>query len=347
MLKKMRRAIARAVGALALVLGALLASQVPAFAQTCTTSAQYGICFYADPGTDVQNNVWNLSAQPASTQTLTANSVDNWSVTADMPAGNTQVVSYPDTNWIPANPEPMTYYDDIDSRFHVTLPARPGGTDDYEAAYDVWLGNLAGGAGAQEVMIWNDNHNQTPSGSDTGVTWTDPTTRDVYTIWASFPGNPVSLVADTNTATGSADIFAAINDLYNSGYITTDTLYAIDYGFEICSTSGAAENFSVSSYSLAATPAPGAPTLLTVSTSGVTVRATWSAGTGATEYQYQLVTPGGTVAAGPGNTRGTSAAISGTKAGSVIFQVRSGNASGWSPWWTASNTLTLTKPTGR
>src|SRR6185437_13046485 len=75
----------------------------------CATSADDGLC--PAPGHDysypadtlsngrnlyLANNIWNHRALPSATQTMTAYDPGNWSVTANMTAGNTAVISGPE-----------------------------------------------------------------------------------------------------------------------------------------------------------------------------------------------------------------------------------------------------------
>ena len=115
----------------------------------CTTSAAKGRCGPYDTyrhiagttsSTYIGNNVWNPI--PGQKQTLYANDPGDWSVVADLPAGNTAVVSYPS---IGANygqitdvPTPLTDYSSFYSSFRENMHATTG-TSAW-AAYDIWLG---------------------------------------------------------------------------------------------------------------------------------------------------------------------------------------------------------------
>jgi hypothetical protein len=216
---------------------------------------------------DVTNDAWNaenngtFTGTPFNSQVLSANSGSDWQVVANAASGNGAVLSYPDTQDTVTGtnnaPIPLTSYTDIDSTYNDALPVSPGASDDYEAAYDLWLGTPSSQYG-QEIMVWTDNHGQTPAGSDTGKTWTDPTTGDVYEIWVTSPSaaadNPlVTFVAQKNATSGSVDLLDVFKFLQTDGLTTETGVNQMDYGFEICSTSGQNATFSLNGYTLNAT----------------------------------------------------------------------------------------------
>jgi hypothetical protein len=262
-----RLTVAAAVATGALSMAGTGAVHVGAATWNCTVSTDTqcpGSGVYPSPGETagsnsggvaVLQNEWGANSNLRS-QVLSANSGSTWQVAANLSAANKAVLSYPDTQEVVTNssgdPTPLADYDTLTSSYTDALPSSPGASDDYEAAYDLWLG--AGTvSGSQEIMVWTDNHGQTPSGRDTGKTWTDASTGDAYEVWASSPGNPVSLVAKKNATSGSVGLLTMINWLKTNSYITSTGINQIDYGFELCSTSGATETFSVSAYSISAT----------------------------------------------------------------------------------------------
>ena len=61
------------------------------------------------------------------------------------------------------------------------------------------------------------------------------------------------LLSDPSEQSGSVDILGMLNWLVNNGYLPQKSgLTAISYGFEICSTGGKPETFTVSRFSLSA-----------------------------------------------------------------------------------------------
>jgi hypothetical protein len=235
---------------LGLIVGITLAfgMTVKAQAATCTTSAQFGECF-AGSNPYVEQNVWNAGADHGWAQTLTASSVGHWTIKADMEAGNRSVISYPSIVQS-TNDEPIADYSKIYGEFNAALPAKPGATDDYEAAFDIWLnGNCCTTPAGQEIMVWTNTHNQTPAGSNTGVTWKDPTFGVVYDIWANTNNSTVTFVAQTNKAASDVNLLGVLQTVVaNYSFNGDNELYQADYGYEICSTSGVSETFTLDGY---------------------------------------------------------------------------------------------------
>jgi hypothetical protein len=230
------------------------APTTPAPTQTgaCTTSAAKGGCgpftYPQIEGTSqnptVNQDVWN----PISgwQQTLYAYSPGDWSVTADMPAGNTAVVSYPSSG-SDYNERPLSSFSAMRSSFSENMNATSG-TSAW-AAYDVWLNNWN-----NEVMIQHDfaNNGACPAlatatfGGSGGVpvqNW-DLCKYGSELIWKLTGGSEKS---------GSVDILSMLTWLGNHGYLPQgSTLTATGYGWEICSTGGVNETFHVSSFSITA-----------------------------------------------------------------------------------------------
>ena len=130
---------------------------------SCTTSAASGSCGpYTYPqisginGTvTVGNNVWS----PISgwSETLNADNPGDWSVTANMPVGNTSVVSYPNVGttvpWLPGkdvNPN-LSSWSSMYSSWNVNIAGDANSGSVGEAGYDIWLNNWN-----NEVMIQTD-----------------------------------------------------------------------------------------------------------------------------------------------------------------------------------------------
>ena len=221
----------------------------------CVTSAQKGHCQFGPyasitgASTDpyVDQNVWN----PISgwQQTLHATDPAHWYVTANMPAGNTAVVSYPNTG-VDYN-KALSGFSSITSSFTDSLPQTSGANA--EASYDIWLNNWG-----YEVMIQND---YTPSRGPACSSWTAKNVS--FGGSNGVPVHPWNLctsgstswweTADGNVPNGSVDVLGMLNWLVSHGQLPTGAqLGAVSYGFEISSTGGADENFQVSSFSVTA-----------------------------------------------------------------------------------------------
>ena len=228
----------------------------------CVTSSNSGSCGpynYAGISggggnqASVIQDVWNPIK--GASQKLTAYNPGNWSVSADMPASNTAVVSYPDTQetytTTSDTPNPLSDFSSITSSFAENGPASRG--DDYEAAYDIWAGT-GNNNYAQEIMIWVDNHGQTPAGSDVASAAIDGVRYKVWsTSKAGTVGDTVSMVLNSNRSSGSVNILADLNWLKSNGYMPAGSgLNQIDFGWEICSTGGVPETFTLSQYRITA-----------------------------------------------------------------------------------------------
>jgi hypothetical protein len=228
----------------------------------CVTSAAKGSCGpYLYPAitpsnghnTSVGQDVWNTI--PGWSQTLHATDPGNWYVTANMPAGNTAVVSFPNTgqsiDWVNGAPPPLSSFTSIYSSFSENMNATSATNG--EAGYDMWLNNWA-----NEVMIQHDNRG---SQGDCGPVLATVT-------FGGSGGVPVQnwnlckygteliwqLPASAHEQTGSVDILAMLTWLVSHGYLPQRSgLTDISYGFEICSTGGQPETFTVSRFSISAT----------------------------------------------------------------------------------------------
>jgi hypothetical protein len=179
-------------------------------------------------------------------QTLYATDPGNWHVTANMPAGNTAVVSFPNTG-AAYGEQPLSKFSEIYSSFSENMNATAG-TSAW-AAYDLWFNNWD-----KEVMIQHDFAGNGPCtfvatqafGGSGGVpvqTWGLCQYGDEL-IWKLTGGSEQK---------GSVDILSMITWLEKHGYLrSSSTITDLSYGFEICSTGGKDENFQVSSFSITA-----------------------------------------------------------------------------------------------
>ena len=224
----------------------------------CVTSDPMGHCpFGADPqitGANddpyVDQNVWN----PISgwQQTLSANSPGDWQVVANMPIGNTGVVSYPNTGVDMAGA--VDSYSQTTSSFSETMPHNS--QTSAWAMYDLWFNNWN-----DEVMIQYDftnNGDCTPVataqfGGSNGVpvqTWHLCRIGSDTLAWKLGAGEGTEKQSEQS---GSIDILAMIKWLESHGYLLAGSTWtALSDGWEICSTGGQNETFNLSSYSVTA-----------------------------------------------------------------------------------------------
>jgi hypothetical protein len=185
----------------------------------------------------VGNNVWN----PISgwQQTLYANSPGDWWVVANMPAGNTAVVSYPSSQAL-FNNEPLSNFKELQSSFSETMNATS--QTSAWATYDIWLTNSGT---ADEIMIQHDFAN---NGACTSVA---TATFDGQSWYLCDFSSMLAWKLPGDEQSGSVDVLAMLTWLEDHGYISTSSeLNALDYGWEIASTGGQPETFTVSDYSI-------------------------------------------------------------------------------------------------
>jgi hypothetical protein len=204
-----------------------------------SSSAQYGI--WNQSPYYVYNNMWGISGYSVS-QTIYACSHSNWYVTADMnnDNGDGHVKTYPNSQR-DFNNTTISSLSSVTSTFAQTSP----GTGIYEDAYDIWLNGLAT-SGSTEVMIWTQNHGQTPSGSVQGTVTVDGRT---FTVWKS--GSYIAFVANSNFTSGTVNLLAFFQYIIGKGWIpSSSTLSQVCYGVELVSTNGAPATFSFSNYSV-------------------------------------------------------------------------------------------------
>jgi hypothetical protein len=273
-------------------LGGVVSSAMSATTTYACTSSTGGSCgpystgiFPGGNGT--QATIVQDIFQSTLTQTLSANSAQDWSVTSTAPAGNGAVLGYPNAQATytvclgspcQSEAEPLADFGDLTSQYANNAPSGTG--FDYEWAYDIWL-TAAGPAGGnpwngdQEIMIWTDNHGQTPAGNDTHTKYTaaDGSTYEVWT-WAGAntlsAQQTVTFVKDAHSDSGTMDLSGFFSYLVSSGLDHSSTgigVDQIDFGYEVCSTNGQPATFTVSNYNLVAnlggptpTPTPTTPT---------------------------------------------------------------------------------------
>jgi hypothetical protein len=220
----------------------------------CVTSAVKGACGpYLDPliyrsdgqDTFVGQNVWNPIT--GWSQTLHVLSPGNWSATADMPAGNTAVVSFPNVGEEYYYTNTLAGFSSIFSSF--TEDMHPTSGTSAEAAYDIWLNDWN-----NEVMIQHDIVNRgschivaTASfGGSGGVpvqNWN----------FCEYGTELIWQLAGNGELSGTVDILAMLDWLVRHRYLRQKSgLTDISYGFEICSTGGRPETFTVSRFTISA-----------------------------------------------------------------------------------------------
>jgi hypothetical protein len=205
---------------------------------------------WSDAGYYLYNNMWN-AARYSVQQTLYACSYSNWYVVATMnnDTGDGAVKTDPNVQ-LNFNEPAISSFHSISSTFAETSPD----VGIYNDAYDIWINGVAS-AGDTELMIWNQNHGQTPAGSVVAIASLGGRT---YQVWkynggtgGPFPGYYIAFVAEPAFTSGTLDLMPFFDWVISQGWIpASSTLGQIDYGAEIVSTNGAPEKFSFTNFSV-------------------------------------------------------------------------------------------------
>jgi len=236
--------------------GAAAEPAVIAAADGSTTPYDYaGITTSNGRDTYVINNVWR--PVPGWNQTLYAWNPGNWYVVANMPAGNTDVLSYPCTQQYYTTaentPAPLSDFTSISSTYAVTYSSLAA-PNDAEAAYDIWTG-VGSSNFTQEIMIWNSN--QTTPGLPPAGTVVDNAAIDgtAYQVWSTSgkdqnaAGGTITLLSSSTSQ--DVNILADLLWLEAHGYIPPGSgLNQINYGWEIRSTGGRDQKFGVTGFTI-------------------------------------------------------------------------------------------------
>lgn len=249
---------------LAAAIAAVGALGETASAKECVTSKTNGSCpksgaytYYPQItvsngyNTYVNQDVWNPI--DGWQQTLYSKNPGHWHVTANMPVGNTAVVSYPDTQQLYGMT--LSQFRFLYSSFSETSDTSTKTIDD--TGYDIWLNNYA-----NEVMIQHEvaGHGQCDgappiAGPITfGGTHHVPVNAWVLCQYGSelFWQLPSPEGAwSFGISEGRVDILSMLAWLVNNNYLPANSsLDQIDYGFELSSTNGLDETFAVTALTL-------------------------------------------------------------------------------------------------
>jgi hypothetical protein len=194
--------------------------------------------FNTSDGFDLYNNEWNSSANPGP-QKICGNNGHDWQVTSTQRAKNTEVLTYPSVQKNYPN-RALSSFTSMTSSYSENMNATAG--TDAEAAYDIWINDLN-----KEVMFWVDNHGQTPAGSKVATVTLGGLTWDYYQENGYY-----AFVLNHNATSGTVDLLAGIKYLISRGVLSSsDKLWQVNFGWEICSTAGVAQTFTMSNFTLA------------------------------------------------------------------------------------------------
>jgi hypothetical protein len=247
---------------------------VPAQARAgCGGTASHGdvTCGpYADPGITMSNgyNTYDLTncwAHPGCRYVLSAprrgGRAIPWSVRARERAGNTAVMSYPDlqqlaNDWCghgwgrctSPSDTPLRRLRLLRSRFAEQMPHNARTIA--QAAWDIWFSNGA----HHEVMVWVDNVHR-----GTGGARVDAHARFAGQAWTlENYGGEIIWSLNKSESRGTVQLLPMLRWLQHyrlhgeAGPVLPRRarLSQVDFGWEICSTGGAAERFRVRAYKL-------------------------------------------------------------------------------------------------
>jgi hypothetical protein len=212
--------------------------------------------------TYVGNNCW---ADPSCKQTVSANGPADWRVVANEPKGNTAVMTYPDiqqlfNNWCGtgnwsgcANPTdtPLSALSGLKFEYGLSMPPATSGTI-AQAAYDIWTSDPT----HDEIMIWLDNDNRGSGGAtfDASYTTADGQQWTLYNygdeiIWSLGARGTFA----QRTSYADVPVSELMQYLVDHGYEGSSSVVGqIDFGWEICSTGGVPQTFTVNDYSITA-----------------------------------------------------------------------------------------------
>jgi len=193
-----------------------------AYAWVFSTSAQWGN--WSGGGYTVYNNIWSGIGD----QTLNVNSGSSWQLlSTNMTGGG--VKSYGNSAFF-INRKTLT--GNCTSSFNGSTNASA-----YDMSYDIWSeGNV------DEIMLWeNWTSNVGPIGSEIasnvsvgGSTWN---------IYRGNTGhNVVSLLRTSKTNSGNNNIMQILQYLGSKGWLTSKSLYEVQFGFEITDASNSTSN---------------------------------------------------------------------------------------------------------
>lgn len=232
---RMHAAAIAGAGLIALVTQAVPAqADVPknAVFKSTVPSAQW----HSD-GFIVANNVLNVQAGP---QTIWADSYRHWGVESNQPT-TASVKSYPCVkSLVQGNPR-YSSLRFLRSTFTESTPS--AGSVAAAATYAVWLNNHQ-----VEVMMWVDNHNRTPAGRKIGeIVFYE----DDFAVWQDSPTKYTFVLSGPQESTGKVHLLSALRWLVNNRFLnSTDTVNEVDFGWEIASTGGTAQDFGVTGFAV-------------------------------------------------------------------------------------------------
>ena len=195
----------------------------------------------------VNNDAWNQDHDGP--QTINVCNQSSWYAVSNQPNVQGMVETYPDTEYDVGGrnghtTKTISAFHSITSTFAESNP-----TDaNWDAAYDIWLNNWS-----KEIMIWNQwNGGQSFWPSQANGSGGFALTLDGVPYHFFDNGGELMFFRDTQTASGSVDILAALNwlvahpnvDSADTAVTASDVPTQLEYGTEVAATNGP-ETFNV------------------------------------------------------------------------------------------------------
>jgi len=191
----------------------------------------------------VNNDAWSGSHGP---QTIYVCNQSSWYASSNQPDVGGQVETYPDTEYDVGgrnsmSTEPISSYNSITSTFSEDYPS----AGSWDAGYDLWTNNWS-----NETMIWNQYAGGQAFwyGQGTPITidgvqyhFVDNGNCEPVRCSGAGPdnGDELMFIMDNQEQSGSVNILAVYQWEVANGYAkSTDVPTQLEYGVEICSTSG-------------------------------------------------------------------------------------------------------------
>lgn len=198
---------------------------------------------WTNGGYTLYNNIWG---DGAGSQCIRVESYSNWGVTADHPDTG-GVKSYPNAS--KTINRALGTLSRLSSSFDVTVPD----SGSYATTYDIWAGDHQ-----YEIMIWV---NYTGAVGPIAGSWSDegdPVAEATGVslgghTWNVYKGNigftVISFLRTTGTNSGTINIKAIMDYIYDRGWFGDVVIGEAQFGFEITSAAGGLD-FTCNSYSM-------------------------------------------------------------------------------------------------
>ena len=185
----------------------------------------------------IDNNVLAAQAGP---QTIWADSYRRWGVESNQAGASGSVKSYPCVkSAVQGNPQ----YSSLRFLRSTFTESMPGSTVAATATYAVWLNNRQ-----VEVRMWVDNHNRAPIGHKIGEILFY---ENNFTVWQDTPTVYTFVLSGPQESSGKVHLLSALRWLVNNRFLnSTDTVNEVDFGWEIASTRGTAQDFGVTGFAV-------------------------------------------------------------------------------------------------